>query len=124
MGIDIYLEWDGQTEEERMNQITCGFSTQSGSVGYLREAYHGEPYATVFLLREAFESDDATATIPNYVLTDRLEETKKIVIKRAKDVYEETLDEDSPDVKAFEDFVELHCLKEQEGLNPVIVASY
>jgi len=71
MGIDIYLEWDGQTEEDRKKMCT-GFSTTSGAVGYLREAYHGGPYATQILLREAFESDDCRAQIPAVVLRERL----------------------------------------------------
>ena len=71
MGIDIYLEWDGQTEAERKKMCT-GFSTTSGDVGYLREAYHGGPYATQMLLREAFESEDCRAQIPAAVLRERL----------------------------------------------------
>jgi hypothetical protein len=71
MGIDIYLEWDGQTEEDKKKMAT-GFSTTSGDVGYLREAYHGGPYATQILLREAFESEDCRAQIPAAVLRERL----------------------------------------------------
>lgn len=71
MGIDIYLEWDGQTEEDRKKMAT-GFSTTSGDVGYLREAYHGGPYATQILLREAFEAEDCRAQIPAAVLRERL----------------------------------------------------
>src|SRR6185437_13507487 len=54
MGIDIYAEWDGMTEREKQAQICC-FSIFHGHVGYLREAYHGEPYATKVLVPEAFE---------------------------------------------------------------------
>lgn len=71
MGIDIYLEWEGQTEAERQ-QMCTGFSTTSGNMGYLREAYHGGPYATQILLREAFESEDCRAKIPAAVLRERL----------------------------------------------------
>lgn len=56
MGIDIYMHWDNQTEKEKENQIT-GFSTTVGNVGYLREAYHGGPYATKILLPESFDDD-------------------------------------------------------------------
>jgi len=35
MGTDIYLEWDGMTEEEKKAQYT-GFSIDAGRVGYLR----------------------------------------------------------------------------------------
>jgi hypothetical protein len=71
MGIDIYLEWDGQTEEDTRKMAT-GFSTTSGDVGYLREAYHGGPYATQILLREAFESENCRAQIPAAALRERL----------------------------------------------------
>jgi len=59
MGIDIYAEWRGMTEEESNAQIT-GFDAAAGHVGYLREAYHGEPYATRVLVPEAFEQGEAT----------------------------------------------------------------
>ncbi len=71
MGIDIYLEWEDMDEEEKQAQAT-GFSVTSGNVGYLREAYHGGPYATRILVREAFEADDQRAQIPAAVLRERL----------------------------------------------------
>lgn len=71
MGIDIYLEWDGMEEEEKSAQAT-GFSTTSGDVGYLREAYHGGPYATRILVREAFEAEDCRAQIPAEIMRERL----------------------------------------------------
>lgn len=54
MGIDVYAKWDGQTDAERDAQIT-GFSIAHGHVGYLREAYHGEPYATKVLFPECWD---------------------------------------------------------------------
>lgn len=57
MGIDVYAKWDGMTDEEQQAQYT-GFSIVSGHTGYLREAYHGEPYATRVLFPECF--DEAT----------------------------------------------------------------
>lgn len=72
MGIDIYLEWDGMTEDEKEAQAT-GFSVTSGNVGYLREAYHGGPYATKILCREAFENEETCrAEIPAATLRERL----------------------------------------------------
>jgi hypothetical protein len=47
MGIDIYMRWKGQTDEETQAQFV-GFSVVHGHVGYLREAYHGAPYATKY----------------------------------------------------------------------------
>lgn len=71
MGIDIYLKWDGMEQEEKNAQVT-GFSTTAGEAGYLREAYHGGPYATKMLVREAFESEDCVAEIPAAVMRERL----------------------------------------------------
>lgn len=53
MGIDIYAKWDAYTEANYEAQLT-GFDTTAGSVGYLREAYHGGPYVTNWLMPEAF----------------------------------------------------------------------
>ena len=71
MGIDVYLEWENMDEEEKQAQAT-GFSITSGNVGYLREAYHGGPYATRILVREAFDADNCRAAIPAAVLRERL----------------------------------------------------
>lgn len=71
MGIDIYLKWDGMTEEEKKAQYS-GFSTTAGKTGYLREAYHGGPYATKMLVREAFEAESCEAEIPAAVMRERL----------------------------------------------------
>lgn len=79
MGIDIYLKWDGMTEEDRQKQY-AGFDTTVGEVGYLREAYHGGPYATKILCREAFEADDCEAQIPAEVLRERLTHVTEPVI--------------------------------------------
>jgi hypothetical protein len=37
----------------------AGFSVEHGHLGYLREAYHGEPYATRVLVPESFETGRA-----------------------------------------------------------------
>ena len=62
MGIDIYAEWDGQTEAEHEKQISSWLCAWSGDAGYLREAYCGGPYATRFLVAEAFENGEARIT--------------------------------------------------------------
>jgi hypothetical protein len=71
MGIDMYLKWDGQTEEEEKAQYT-GFSTAHGHVGYLREAYHGGPYATKVLAPEAWSAEGSTVALSSEVLRERL----------------------------------------------------
>lgn len=55
MGIDVYLEWDNMTKADKEARFT-GFSVEHGHVGYLREAYHGGPYATAYLITEPWES--------------------------------------------------------------------
>jgi hypothetical protein len=86
MGIDIYAEWNGMTEAEREAQVTH-FSGVHGHVGYLREAYHGSPYVTKYLVAEAFESAEGVAAIPAEVLLDRLPAAVLISMYREHKVY-------------------------------------
>jgi hypothetical protein len=125
MGIDIYARWKGQTEADSQAQIT-GFDVTVGRLGYLREAYHGEPYATHYLVREAFESADGTAQIPAATLRERLPETLELAMLREKEVYQEpSVNLEDPAVRSFSDFVELCERKEAETGEPVtIIASY
>lgn len=71
MGIDIYLKWKGMKKKDKQAQIT-GFSALAGEVGYLREAYHGGPYPSKILVREAFESPTCEAEIPAALMRERL----------------------------------------------------
>jgi hypothetical protein len=126
MGIDIYAKWQGQTEAEAKAQIV-GFSVVHGHIGYLREAYHGEPYATQYLVSEAFESSNGEAQIAASVLRERLPETIRLAKERQRDVYgrEGRIPDSDPEIKSFIDFVELCERKEEETGAPVtIVASY
>jgi len=72
MGIDIHLEWEGKDERPKDDQLSAGFSTTAGHTGYLREAYHGGPYATQILVKEAFESANQRAQIPAAIMLKRL----------------------------------------------------
>jgi hypothetical protein len=128
MGIDIYAYWRGQTEVEKEAQCT-GFSVVAGDVGYLREAYHGEPYATRVLVPEAF--DDTTyphgAPIPAATLRKRLRKTLAVARARQLIVYKEPAgSEHTAEVcKSFADFVALCEAKERATGTPcVISASY
>jgi len=123
MGIDIYMRWEGMTEADREKQIT-GFDATVGDVGYLREAYHGGPYATKYLVEEAFEDGAGDVHIPAKELRERLPLTKDIVIQRAREVYKEELTEDDEIVKSFENFVKLGEALEADGRKPTIYASY
>ena len=119
MGIDIYAKWQGQSDEEEQAQIT-GFSVVHGHVGYLREAYHGEPYATRYLVSEAFESG-GEAKIPARVLRKRLPKTLELVRERQKKIYQSTEEEIADAVTSFINFVELCEGKEKATGEPVTI---
>lgn len=123
MGIDIYAEWDGMTEADKAAQVT-GFSVEHGHAGYLREAYHGEPYATKVLVPEAFE--ESRVHIYADTLRDRLPATLIIAEQREREIYDVT-DQAEIDrvLKSYSDFVELCARKEAETGEPcLIIASY
>jgi hypothetical protein len=86
MGIDIYAQWDGITKAEEAAQIT-GFSIEHGHAGYLREAYHGAPYVTRYLVSEAFDSATCEAAIPAAVMRDRLPAAVLMSMYREHKVY-------------------------------------
>ena len=128
MGIDIYLIWEGQSESEKAQQ---GFSGAQGHLGYLRESYHGGPYATHVLVPEAFtdERDEqlVLVEIPAEVLRQRLPATIETAIARLVKVYGLNREEARNDeiVKSFIAFVELAERKEKEtGKSCTIHASY
>jgi len=126
MGIDIYAVWKGQTEEERKRQFEVWLTSASGHIGYLREAYHGEPYATRFLFSEAFASEDHEAGIPAKTLRERLPEALQLVERREREVYEVTNERQIEWVReSFRSFVALCERKEKETGAPVVIrASY
>lgn len=120
MGIDVYLTWEGQTEEERQAQYT-GFSAQHG---HLREAYHGGPYATKVLVPEGWggSQPEGGVEIPSATLRKRLPQTIKTCRKRNLAIYK---NKNPAAVKAFEDFVTLAERKEAETGKPCkILVSY
>ena len=128
MGIDIYARWPGRTEAETDAQCT-GFSIKHGHVGYLREAYHGEPYATHVLVPEAFDHDAYPdgAPIPAKALLQRLPDTLEAATRRQQLVYNEGSGHKTTRVvlQSFSDFVAFCERKERETGGPCsIVASY
>lgn len=126
MGIDIYLRWRGQTKAEEEAQYT-GFSVQHGHVGYLREAYHGGPYATKVLFPETWaDEENQEARIPNAVLRERMPEAIETALVRERRVYARTdvTPETCDMAKSIQSFIELHGQLEEEGKDPWIVNSY
>ena len=77
-----------------------------GHVGYLREAYDGEPYALECLVPEAFERD---AEIPAALVRSRLAQVLRIAAKRQATVYHRAADDEASKeaLKSFADFVDL-----------------
>ena len=125
MGIDIYARWKGQSGDEVEKQHEAAFTTEAGAVGYLREAYHGEPYATEYLVAEAFASKDGSA-IPAATLRQRLPETLRLAEERERTLYNATTPEDiEPVLRSYTAFVELCERQERQTGEPVrIVASW
>ena len=126
MGIDIYARWENQTGDEVEAQYEAAMTVEAGDVGYLREAYHGEPYATRHLVAEAFASKDGFAFIPAATLRERLPETLRLAERRERQVYRETRPEEIERVlNSYTAFVELCERVERETSKPVrIVASW
>ena len=124
MGIDIYTKWDNMTESEKKGQMT-GFSIVSGNVGYLREAYHGAPYATKLLLPEAFKAQGKYISISAAKLKARLPEALDAALIRERSIYKNkkaTLK--SKMVQTYVDFVKLIERLEKANKHPKICASY
>lgn len=149
MGIDIYMYWDDMNDDEKQAQYT-GFDTTAGNVGYLREAYHGGPYATQTLVPEAFEwtqeignlmscAEMAGSELPDDLLDllsrgcpvqaetlqDRLGETVLRARERIDKVYPD-MDPDTADlvVSSFISFVDLALAKQAEGKCIYVYASH
>jgi hypothetical protein len=127
MGIDIYARWPGRTAAE-IDAQSIGFSIEHGHVGYLREAYHGEPYATEVLVPEAFDlkANPDGAHIPAATLRERLPKALATAAARQLLIYNKWPEHETTRVlQSFSDFVELCERKERETGQPcTIVASY
>lgn len=91
---------------------------------YLREAYHGEPYATRLLVPEAF--DQGEAEIAASVLRERLPAVLEVAQRREKLVYGETEPAKINRVlDSYRNFVALCERKERDTGKPCrITASY
>jgi hypothetical protein len=117
--ISIYAQWDDMTANEISAQLT-DYSLEHGDVGFLCEAYHGEPYATKVLVPEAFEEH----RVPIYAATlaDRLPAVLAVAEARERDVYRVTDEEHIALVlKNYRDFVALCERKERESGAPCTI---
>jgi hypothetical protein len=124
MGIDIYARWQGQTPEEDQAQIEAWLTGGNGHIGYLREAYNGGPYATRYLVSEAFENENGAA-IPAATLRSRLPETLRLAEVRERTVYHASDEETKEVLQSYIDFVELcERIEKQTGKPVQIEASY
>src|ERR1700674_1222595 len=115
MVIDIYAQWTEQAAQ------IIGMSVVHGHVGYLREAYHGEPYATRVLVPEAFDGHGEPVAIPAALLRKRLPATLA-----AGDMRERETDADSIGgvLRSYCRFVELcERMEAQTGEPCRIIAS-
>ena len=124
MGIDCYLinpDTNKLHAEETGQEEAMGFNPFSSHAGYLREAYHGGPYATQVLLPEGWidehERDEEGAfTIEASTLRNRLPKTLEAAAIRNRENYSGR-DEEMV-LKSFKDFVDLAEELEKEKGKP------
>lgn len=76
MGIDVYIVRENQPEDDAAEWGDTG----QGHVGYLRESYHGYPYATAILFPEGFNTD-GPVRIPAKFLRARLYSPQPMPVK-------------------------------------------
>jgi hypothetical protein len=123
MGIDIHARWPEQDEDSRQAQMEAWGSTDHGHLGYIREAYHGEPYPSYHLMPEAFETDEGVA-IPAATLQERLPETLRLAAERERVLYSTPEAEIDEAVKQYPEFVKLCARVEEETGKPPIIEAW
>jgi hypothetical protein len=124
MGINVYVRLSGQTPPEVWEHPSHTGLSSMGIGCMIREAYHGEPYVTRFLFREAFVTGEAS--IPAATLRERLPEALRLAEHRERVVYHETSPAEirfvTGNYVAFVEFCER--LERATGEPSMIVASY
>ena len=124
MGIDVYMRWKEMTESDRRVQYTVfEVSAQAGGNGYLREAYHGSPYATRVLVPEGFDDDPDGVAIPVETLRERLPAAIKTAHLRGRTVYKDPTG-DQAMADALTPFVGLAERLAKEGKVPRVYVSH
>lgn len=128
MGVDFYLKWSDQTDEEHDSQIT-GFASV-GDRGYIRESYGGSTLATEVFCPESFSDGENCYVVAEPTrgalsvtvddLRARMPAVEAACVSRAgaRNDYAEQ------HYKAFEDFLALAEAKLAEGRRVWIYNSY
>jgi len=122
MGADIYLYWDGMTEDDKKKQI-CGFDITNGKNGYLRGAYNGHVgYDAICILFDGISWEkDWKVCIKK--LQENLEKLEIGLFKeRKKDFYK--LEGKEVEMQSYRDFVKLAIKLFEEGKRPKVHFSY
>ena len=118
MGIDCYLEWKDKQ----------GYHFEAPY--YLRESYHGEPYATPVLFKEAFAVNDGNeesyrCRVDSEELETRLPEALNLTAERHFKIYShEGLESLKQSLQDIVDFVQEFKELEEIGEEPFIQVSY
>lgn len=122
MGVDVYLEWDGMSEDDKNLQYS-GFDVTVGKYGYLRGAYNGHMgYDAICDLFNDFDWDNPIE-VDIDILTKNLEELEEGMFKEFNDEFFSKDGEDL-EIQSYRDFVALAIKLKKEGKNPIIKISY
>ena len=140
------MTWKGETQEERKEKelamdksihesvetllarrgnVPGVGRTALGHAGYLYEAYHGGPYATLVLVPEATGTEVLVAKIPAATMPSRRDQAMATSRLRATELFgDETGALGEAMARSFADFVALAERKEAQTGKPVtIIAS-
>ena len=71
MSVQVYLRWDGMSQEDRDNQdYMAGPEAEEGRAGFLHD--FNRPNATSFLIPEGWSSQEYEVRVPAFRLRERL----------------------------------------------------
>lgn len=122
MGADIYLQWEGMTQEEKSKQL-CGFDIGYGRYGYLRGAYNGHVGYDALLVLFDGVSWEKDWKVKIEKLKENLKKLEETLFKtRKKDFYKENGKE--IEIQSYRDFVKLAEKLIKQGKKPKVHFSY
>lgn len=119
MGLDVYLRWDGITEEEKQKQYT-GFSVDAGNVGYLRASYNSSMTQELTILNELFSEMDDVCVCKYDFVKNRAKLNEVIKDYLSKNIDSEGLEWFVIWAKSLIDFFSLGHEKQKAELNPEV----